>query len=342
MLDGINNQGSFESTYAIAPQIDDIQEFKVQSHNDEAQFGGALGAVVNVVTKGGTNTFHGDGFEFLRNNVLDARNFFTPPTQKITPYKQNQFGGTIAGPIIIPHVYNGRDKTFFYASYEGFRNHSASTSTPYPVPTAAELSGDLSDFTDSKGNLIPIYNPYSTRPDPNHPGYSLVDPFPNNQIPANLINQSMVKYAQAVFPAPIDIGVPGFNGLNASNQILRQDLASIRFDQQLKAKDTIFVRYTGVTQPFKGTGPFAGTLNNVYFHGYNGAASWIHMFSGTGVAQFTFGRNSMEYNNPTTFANVPATLATQLGFSPNFVSPFIGGTTLLPSIGLGTPNFPSF
>src|SRR5579863_1283336 len=113
MLDGINNQGSFESTYAIAPQIDDIQEFKVQSHNDEAQFGGALGAVVNVVTKGGTNSFHGDGFEFLRNNALDARNFFTPPTQSVTPYKQNQFGGTIAGPVIIPHVYNGRDKTFF-------------------------------------------------------------------------------------------------------------------------------------------------------------------------------------------------------------------------------------
>ena len=158
MLDGINNQGSFESTYAIAPQIDDIQEFKVQSHNDQAQFGGALGAVVNVVTKGGTNSLHGDGFEFLRNNALDARNFFTPPTQQVTPYKQNQFGATVAGPVIIPKVYNGRDKTFFYASYEGFRNHSAATSTPYRVPTSAELSGDLSDFPQQ------IYNPFSVRP----------------------------------------------------------------------------------------------------------------------------------------------------------------------------------
>jgi outer membrane receptor protein involved in Fe transport len=335
MLDGINNQGSFESTYAIAPQIDDIQEFKVQSHNDEAQFGGALGAVVNVATKGGTNSFHGDGFEFLRNNALDARNFFTPPTQHVTPYKQNQFGGTIAGPVIIPHVYNGRDKTFFFASYEGFRNHATATSTPYRVPTSAELAGDLSDFPQQ------IYNPFSTRPDPAHPGYSIQDPFPNNQIPSNLINPNLVKYAQAVYPAPINVGVPGFNGLDSTTNILRQDLASIRFDQQLKAKDTVFIRYTGVTQPFHGSGGFTGYLSDVYFHGYNGAVSWIHTFSGSSVAQFTFGRNSMEYNNPTTYANVPATLATELGFSPTFVSPFIGGTTLLPSIGMGTPNFPS-
>jgi len=335
MLDGINNQGSFESTYAIAPQIDDIQEFKVQSHNDEAQFGGALGAVVNVVSKAGTNAFHGDGFEFLRNNALDARNFFTPPTQTVTPYKQNQFGGTISGPVIIPKVYNGRDKTFFYASYEGLRNHSQATSSPYRVPTSAELSGDLSDFSQQ------IYNPFSTHPDPAHPGYSILDPFPNNQIPANLINQNMVKYAEAVYPAPIDIGVPGFNGLDSTTNILRQDLASIRFDQQLRARDTLFARYTGVTQPFIGSGGFTGYQSNVYFHGYNVAVSWIHTFSGSGVAQFTFGRNSMQYNNPTEFPNVPATLATELGFSSTFVSPFIGGTTLLPSINVGTPNFPS-
>jgi outer membrane receptor protein involved in Fe transport len=335
MLDGINNQGSFESTYAIAPQIDDIQEFKVQSHNDEAQFGGALGAVVNVVTKGGTNAFHGDGFEFLRNNVLDARNFFTPPGATVTPYKQNQFGGTVAGPVIIPKLYNGRDKTFFYASYEGFRNHSQATSSPYRVPTASELSGDLSDFPQQ------IYNPFSTTPDPAHPGYSILQPFPNNQIPANLINQSMVNYAQAIFPAPINIGEAGFNGLANTTNILRQDLASIRFDQQVTAKDTFFVRYTGVTQPFIGSGGFTGYLSNVYFHGYNGAASWIHTFSGSAVAQVTFGRNSMEYNNPTLFANVTDSLVSQLGFAPSFTSAFIGGATEIPSISIATPNFPS-
>jgi hypothetical protein len=136
--------------------------------------------------------------------------------------------------------------------------------------------------------------------------------------------------------------VPGFNGLVTGTNILNQDLASIRFDQQMSSKDTVFVRYTGVTQPFTGAGPFEGTLNPIYFHGYNLAASWIHTFSGTKVAQFTFGRNSMQFNNPQAFANVQSSLATELGFSPDFVSPFIGGTTLLPNIGLGTPNFPSW
>jgi hypothetical protein len=279
MLDGINNQGSFESTYAIAPQLDDIQEFKVQSHNDEAQFGGALGAVVNVATKGGTNSFHGDAFDYLRNNVLDTRGFFLPSSQPKQAYEQNQFGGTIAAPIVIPHLYNGRDKTFFYASYEGFRDHVAESNL-YRVPTAAELSGDLSDFTDSHGNLIQIYNPLSTRPDPNHPGYSLLDPFPNNQIPKNLINPQMLAYA-ALFPAPVNTGFTAYNGLDTSPYILREDTASIRFDEQLSSRDSIFVRYTGTTQPIHSSGGFDGYVAAQYNHGYNGAVSYSHTFSGS-------------------------------------------------------------
>ncbi len=125
LTDGVIDQNSFTSTYSVAPQVDDIDEFKVQSHNDEAQFGGALGGIVNLVTRGGTNEFHGDAYDFLRNQALDARGFFLPPTQKIQAYAQNQFGGTVGGPIIIPHVYNGRNKTFFFASFTGFRDHVA-------------------------------------------------------------------------------------------------------------------------------------------------------------------------------------------------------------------------
>ncbi|HUY15536.1 MAG TPA: TonB-dependent receptor [Terriglobia bacterium] len=336
MLDGINNQGAFESTYAIAPQIDDIQEFKVQSHNDEAQFGGALGAIVNVVTKGGSNLFHGDGFEFLRNDAFDGRGFFVPPTQKITPYRQNQFGATLGGPVIIPHIYNGRDKTFFYASYEGFRNHTAQSSL-YRVPTAAELSGDLSDFVDSSGKLIQMYNPFTTRPDPAHPGYSLVDPFPNNQIPKNLINPSMVRYANGLYPAPVNTGNPVFNGLDTTPNITRQDLASLRFDKQISTKDSAFIRYSGMTQPASFSGGFGGYRSNVYFHGYNFAGSWIHTFAGSAVAQFTIGRNSMQYNNPAQFTNVPAGFLQQVGFSPNFASAFIGHASLIPALGI--PGF---
>src|SRR5581483_7872233 len=141
-LDGVINDASFTSTYAVQPDLDDIQEFKVQSHNDEAQFGQVLGGIVNVVTKSGTNEFHGDAWEFLRNDALDAANYFHP--QK-TPLKQNQFGGAIGGPVILPH-YNGHNKSFFYGSYEGFINHTASN-TFYRTPTEAQLNGDFSNLT---------------------------------------------------------------------------------------------------------------------------------------------------------------------------------------------------
>jgi hypothetical protein len=150
MLDGINNQGSFGSTYAVPPVVDQIQEFKVQSHNDDPSYGGSLGGIVTVVTKSGTNAFHGSAWEFLRNTSLDARN---PFLSSRTPFQQNQFGGTIGGPVILPG-YDGPNKTFFFAAYEGFRNHTSATKF-YNTPTSAQLSGDLSTVPGQ------IHNPYS-------------------------------------------------------------------------------------------------------------------------------------------------------------------------------------
>src|ERR1043166_1076049 len=157
LLDGTVNFGGIRDTYGIAPILDDVQEFKVQSHNDEARFGQVLGGIINVVTKAGTNQFHGDVWEFLRNDVLDARPYFA---EDKTPLKQNQFGGTISGPVILPH-YDGRNRTFFSSSYEGFRNHTAANSLSL-TPTAAELAGDFSALTGTQ-----IYNPYSTVVDSN-------------------------------------------------------------------------------------------------------------------------------------------------------------------------------
>src|ERR1039457_446164 len=123
LMDGINDQGSFQSTYTVAPIIDQIEEFKVNSHNDQAEFGGVLGGVINVVTKSGTNQLHGTVWEFLRNNDLDARNTFF---SAVTPYRQNQFGVAAGGPVWIPKIYNGRNKTFFFGAYEGQRFTQAS------------------------------------------------------------------------------------------------------------------------------------------------------------------------------------------------------------------------
>ena len=119
-LDGVINTGGLSSTYDVPPIIDAIQEFKIQSHNDNAEFGGVLGGVVNLVSKSGTNSYHGAGWEYLRNQSLDARNPFTDfdasgnPAQ--IPFHQNEYGGTFGGPVRIPKLYNGKDKTFFFVA----------------------------------------------------------------------------------------------------------------------------------------------------------------------------------------------------------------------------------
>ena len=175
LLDGILNIEQQFNTYNVAPILDTIQEFKVDSHNDQAQFGQVMGGVVNIVTKSGSNKLHGTGWEFVRNNDFDARN---PFLLSVTPFKQNQFGGTLGGPVVLPH-YNGRNRTFFYGGYEGYRNHTTNELL-YRTATPAELGGDLSDLG------VPIYNPFSTRPDPANPGAYIRDQFPNNNISGHI------------------------------------------------------------------------------------------------------------------------------------------------------------
>src|SRR5262249_45932976 len=109
MMDGVHNHAVYVSVYVVPPIIDAIQEFKINSHNDQAEFGGATGGIVNVVTKSGTNEFHGTLWEYLRNDAFDARNFFL---QSVTPFKQHMFGASGGGPVILPKIYNGRNRTF--------------------------------------------------------------------------------------------------------------------------------------------------------------------------------------------------------------------------------------
>jgi len=123
--------------------------------------------VINVVTKSGANAFHGTAWEYLRNSVFDARN---PFFETVSPLRQNQFGANGGEPVPLPR-YNGRNRTFFFVSYEGFRNRTPSQ-TLGRIPTANELTGALGDLG------VPIYNPFSTRPDPANAGQFLRDPFP--------------------------------------------------------------------------------------------------------------------------------------------------------------------
>ena len=152
MLDGANNQDSFSNVNAPFPFPDALQEFSVQTSNYSAEFGQNAGGVVNVVTKSGTNDWHGGAFDFVRNEKFNARNFFAPKRDGL---KRNQFGATIGGPVALP-FYNGRDKTFFFFGYQGTRNHSLQEGLSAFVPTPANLTGDFSAALEANNPANPL------------------------------------------------------------------------------------------------------------------------------------------------------------------------------------------
>jgi hypothetical protein len=347
LLDGVNNEGSFGSTYAVPPIVDDIQEFKVQSHNDDASFGGVLGGVINVVTKSGTSQFHGSGWEFIRNKALDANIVYPllPASQQSLPsnqpqFQQNQFGATFGGPLPIPGEH--QKKTFFFLSYEGFRNHTAA-SNQYITPTAAQLAGDLSGISSQ------IYNPYSGKAfmcDPAGnplpaPGKIQGAGTPCNKIPSSMIDPDMVKYAQTLFPAP-NVAGSAFNGLDTTKSITRQDEGSGRLDHQFTEHDNVWARYTSYRQPVTGSGGFAGLLHEQVTDGYNLAVDYTHLFSGSMLAELHFGRTSVNIDQGSQFVNAAPSFGTQVGFSPNFAGGFRNGISMIPQVVIqgyiGNPN----
>ena len=142
--------------------VDAIAEFTVESTGMKAEYGRAMGQI-SFVTKSGTNHFHGNAFEFLRNNAVDARGFFAQQTPTL---KQHDFGFTFGGPVLLPKIYNGRNKTFFFASYEGFRNRSGNTPGFYTIPFPEMYEGDFSNYVrivNGQRQMMPIYDP--RRPD---------------------------------------------------------------------------------------------------------------------------------------------------------------------------------
>jgi Carboxypeptidase regulatory-like domain len=135
LIDGADNVSSVDGGFVLKPPIDAIAEFKILSHNANAEFGRNTGSTTNIVTRSGSNSFHGAAWEFLRNDAMDSSDYFT---QSVQPLKQNQFGATYGGPIV-------KDKTFFFGYYEGFRNRQGE-SVPATVPSVAERQGNFAEL----------------------------------------------------------------------------------------------------------------------------------------------------------------------------------------------------
>ncbi|MGA2327883.1 MAG: TonB-dependent receptor [Bryobacteraceae bacterium] len=266
-LDGIANTDYRISNYGALPIIDTVEEFKVQSHNEKTEYGGVLGGVVNLVSKSGTNEFHGAAWEFVRNNAFDARNPFTdkgPPP----PYRQNEFGAAVQGPIF-------KNKTFFSAGWESWRYTKPSSSLQL-VPTSAELSGDFSQSVYKN----PIYDPTSTVCTGSTCTRTV---FPNNVISASLmaspVTKTMVAYLQGYVNQPNLTGNPSYNYIELRPQTDRMDGYTFKVDHNFGDKDRLFGRLTqqwvADTQWQNGT---VSSNHNTY-RTSNFGAGWDHIFS---------------------------------------------------------------
>ncbi len=257
LLDGATDTDPTFNTLAFSPSPDAVREFKVQTGSYSAEFGGAGGAQINIVTKSGGNKLHGDLYEFIRNSALDARSLNDP--SQIPHLAQNQFGASLGGPI-------HQNRTFFFVNYEGFRLGNG-VSQVETVPTMAERMGDFSQ------SGVAIYNPFSSRPnpayDPSRPAgpanpQVLRDPFPGNMIPSNLMNPVAVAVL-AVVPLPnmssstagssmsgMGMGPGPGNGTGPdSNNYLdlrtnrnSSDQGTVRVDHDFRRGDTLFARYS--------------------------------------------------------------------------------------------------
>ena len=251
MVDGVNvtiDAGDFSSV-PIVPTPDFTQEFTAQTNVQPAQFGRGEG-VLNIVTRSGTNQLHGTAFEFLQNNVLNANNLFTNRAGGKNPHlERNQYGVALGGPVIIPRVYDGKNKTFWFFNFE--RMHQlAATSISQRVPTVAELNGDFSNDYTTSGALVPIYNPYSVTVDPNTGAVTRAQ-FPGNSIPSNMIQTYAVNWAK-YYPLPNNPGVLGTGGKNTGTSNftatgsapLDWNRMDAKLDEDINQNNRVMFRYS--------------------------------------------------------------------------------------------------
>lgn len=250
-LDGVPENNGYLNLPAFVPTQDSIQEFKVQTDNLGPEWGRFAGGVMNLTTKSGTNQIHGEAYEYLRNKVLNANTFFNNEAGiPVGPFTQNQFGANAGGPLYIPGVYNGKDKTFWFFSYEGFRLRQGQTYVE-TVPTAAERLGDFSGLLDSSGKQVPIYSPVNCASGPCAVGSNgqLTSPrlqFPGNAIPSNQINPTSAALMR-LWPAPNAAGAPFTNQNNfITNASVggNNDEYVARIDQNVSDKQHLFGRYS--------------------------------------------------------------------------------------------------
>lgn len=283
LLDGNHNVLTWIGEVAVPPGVDAVEEFKVQSGAMSAEFGFTAGGVVNLVTKSGTNDFHGTAYEFLRNDKLDARNTFAATRERL---RYNQFGGSIGGPI-------RKDKTFFFFNYEEYQIRQGSPRIG-TVPTLLERQGDFSQTRDANGKLIPIYDPATTRDNPKGSGV-VRDAFTDNIIPTPRLDPAAQKVLDLI-PLPNRTpSNPYTNSQNYQTEIVPTTDSQqyhYRLDHRFGMNNALFGRVSWFThRPFQKQVIFPGDMfgRKDDMSNKNIVLSDTHTFSPTMINEFRVG-----------------------------------------------------
>ena len=302
ILDGASNNDNYTNAPSPLPDPDALQEFSVQTNNFGAEFGRLPGGVVNAVTKSGTNQLHGSAFEYIRNNFFNAANHFAAVSngrKSDDGLKRHQFGGTVGGPLVLPHLYDGRDRSFFFVSVQETLVHQRPNATSAVVPDAKLRNGDFSELAS------PLYVPFSaTR-----------STFAGNQVTASInpVSKAMLAYIPLA-PAGTPVNAQGGQTIfyKTINNTADYQLLT-RFDQHITAKNTLYGTFFNSHQT---AAPFLDPTN---YLAYKNAGDWIsrryqasdtHIFSANLLNQASFSYSHNRYQNTPIY---PAQTLSSLG-----------------------------
>ena len=340
ILDGVDNNSNLAdlftgTNYAIQPSVDAIEQFKVETNGYSAEFSRGTGSVVNISVKSGSNALHGDAWEFLRNDAVDANNYFAATKPE---FRQNQFGGTLGGPVVLPKLYDGHNKSFFFVDYEGLRIREGETLTGF-VPTAAERNGDFSSRINYQSPIFGVMDcngvqtyqgeMFDTRQTMTSASSStglcgVPFGYDAQGRPSNILSSSRFDPAGAVLSqlwGQPNLAGPGDNFLSQPVQSTSQNNVDARVDQTISEKNRIFGRYSFESQPstiptiFQATGGYGPDFNaGLQFFKYDGIAIGdTYVFSPKTVNEIRFGYNRINSHrypwayltNGTTLTGIP-------------------------------------
>ncbi len=329
MVDGVSVTSSAQGRgNGFNIPLDAVQEFSIQAGAYSAEFGDVAGGVINLQSKSGTNDWHGSLFEFFRNDAMDAANFFSNATgQPRNPLQYNQFGGSAGGPV-------RRDKTFFFADYQGTITHSSSPMVS-SVPLSAQRAGDFSGLLTGAGALVPIYDPFAA-------SFNRT-PFPGNTIPPSLIDPAAAKVT-ALLPEPNQFSASG-QPLPFNNYAVTRAATSgvhsfdMRMDHQFSSKNTLFARYsfqnTDAVVPSLFGLPLGGTLEGAgttLARYQNAGIGHVYQFRPTLINEIRIGLNRQ--TAALTQQDYGRNLSAQLGIPGVNASPQTSGLSSLDVAGL--------